>query len=947
MLVATMGGTETLLYATYRTEVRRNRTLDSLRSGILIVMGLYGPFLILDYFVYSESYWPLLTTRISLIAFLAIAYWIAPRAPQFVMVIALLAVGFNLVAVIGIAGGVSSLYFPGIMLLFLGMPVLLPLTSRQSCWIVASLFTAYACLPLLGAGEFANREYFVNLFFPGAAALESIFSCALLDHMRFVDFCRTEEIAATRDELATLDDAKTRFSANVHHELRTPLTLLLAPLDGIYEGEYGKLDTRTRHIIKTMRSNGRRLLSLINNLLDLAKLENQQFSITPMPLLLTDLLNEMVDGMQSLAGLKNISIDGKNLSELDSIFADRESLDKVFMNLLGNAIKFTEPGGAIVVEGNNVEGGVEIRITDSGIGLEPEQLRRIFDRFAQVDTATTRKNEGTGIGLSLASELIGLHGGKLWASSPGIGHGTTMSVYIPHDRQNDSKKTLIHTDEISAQQSRRKDEMSESDCELNNTDHMRSNQSMRRYVDLDMEVRRWLDQSKVSNERHRGQHQPADGRPAVLVVDDNPDMRELLCHILEARFNIRCARNGREALEILETYEPFLVITDIMMPELNGTELCAAIKSTDRLAEIPVMIISSKADREVKVKGLELGADDYVTKPFHPREVLARATSLVNLRVAQKELRRRNIELQNALDDLRVAQSQLVRKERLAAVGEIAAGIAHEVNNPVNFALNAARALHSSSSELQEITELITNLDWQDTIKLASEGKNIQNRIRGSGLETLPGTVEELSSIIEQGLDRTRQLVGDLRDFASPTRAIANQIFDVRKSIESSIQLLQHELSSRGIELTLFLPDEPMLTSGNEDSLSQIFLNLLNNAVQALEFWQKKPADRKPSIHLVGKLTPTEITVEVSDNGPGIDPEIVSRLFDPFFTTKEIGVGTGLGLSTCQGIANSHDGRIEIESELGSGSTFSVILPRADSISLIRKTITQSNSQST
>jgi signal transduction histidine kinase len=751
----------------------------------------------------------------------------------------------------------------------------------------------------------------------------------LLDRLRFVDYCRTEEIAAARDQLAKLDDAKTRFSANVHHELRTPLTLLLAPLDGLHDGDYGPLGQETQKIIRTMRSNGERLLKLINNLLDLAKLEDSKFSITRLPLSVTDLLEDLADGTRAVAKLKHISIDTSSLGELAPVFADRDALDKVFLNLLGNALKFTESGGSISIEGENVDGGVVVRIVDSGIGLEPAQLNRIFDRFAQVDTSTTRKHEGTGIGLSLASELIGLHEGRLWASSPGIGQGTTMSVEIPTGELDSVHESALAAGEETSlpHAGNTRSEIGESETSPSASPDA-SAPTERKFQDLDFDVRRWADHSGTAVAQRSSLDAETDERSEILVVDDNSDMRELLSHILGKRFRVRTARNGREALEILETYKPLLVVTDIMMPEISGTELCEKIKSTNRLKEIPVMIISSKAEREMKVRGLELGADDYVTKPFHAREVLARASSLVNLRIAQNELRLRNTQLETAIDGLRDAQARLVQSERLAAVGEIAAGIAHEVNNPVNFALNAARALRASTSELQEVTDSIAGIDWSDEEKLPKQGLILQSRIQELGFEDLTGTVVELTSIIEQGLERTRLLVGDLRDFASPNQNLQHREFDLRASTRDTARLFGHEMASAAIHLDISLPDEPMTTSGDESALGQVVLNLLKNASEAFALWDDEPADHSRRIEIVGKNRASEIVLEVKDNGPGIDPADIPRLFEPFFTTKEVGVGTGLGLSACKGITSAHGGTIEVDSNLGGGSVFKIVLPR-------------------
>lgn len=903
-------------YASYSEEIRGGRMSASLRSGILIVVGLYTPFLILDYFVYRSEFVALAGARISIALVLGAAYWLADRAPVLVTNASVLAVGFNLVAVIGIAGGVSSLYFPGVMLLFLGMPVLLPLSARQSGMLVGSIFLAFSCLPLFGAGTFGTREYFVNLFFPGAAAVEAVFSCALLDNLRFRDFCRTQEIAAARDELAKLDDAKTRFSANVHHELRTPLTLMIAPLEGIRGGQYGSVSTEVGRVLETMHSNGQRLLKLISNLLDLSKLENSQFSIVRAPVSLSDVLSELVDGTRPLAAQKGISLSSLGLDELQSVFVDRDAIDKVFMNLIGNALKFTGKDGLIRLEGENVEEGVELRVVDSGIGLAADQLDRIFDRFAQVDTSSTRVHEGTGIGLSLASELVALHEGRIWATSEGPGCGTTMHVFLPVGSSDSFEAEPVLVDALT------RAAPTES-----NVGSAPADSSQERFVELGATVQRWLDQSESDESKSESQAsiEANEERDLVLVVDDNADMRELLSHILSKEFSIVTARNGLEALKRLEEVTPLLVVTDVMMPEMNGTELCERIKSSESLRQIPVMIVSSKAESEMKVRGLELGADDYVTKPFHPREVLARARSLVQLRKAQHTIAQRNGELERALDELESAQSQLVQSERLAAVGELAAGIAHEVNNPLNFALNAARALRASSAEIADL--LLADGEGGEIRGCSSENIAQNNSRKSCSSEGIESEIVELSDIVIQGLGRTEKLIGDLRDFAMPRKSEALSTIDIAEEVRSVVSLFQYEASRLGIEIECALPESPMLVQGDRGALGQVILNFLKNSAQAIESDEDMSMERPPTVRIAGCAGSGEVRVSVWDSGPGIPEDVQSRLFDPFFTTRDVGTGSGLGLSVCRGIAESHGGRIEVVSEVGEGSEFSLVLP--------------------
>lgn len=910
----------------YRREVAETQVVASLRAGILVVVGLHLPFLLLDYSFYQENFPALAIGRATNALSLGVVFVLARRWPVPAMLFALMNAGLHLVVIIGFAGGVSSLYFPGLMLLFLGMPVLLPLTSMQAGVVVGTLFACFASLPAIGFGEFGTREYFVNLFFPGAAAIECVFSCALLERLRFRDFLRREEIAAARDQLAKLDDAKNRFSANVHHELRTPLTLMIAPLDGLRGGEYGAISDQARTVLGVMNANGQRLLKLINDLLDLAKLEDKKFSITKQPIELVPFIDDLVRGTRALAEKKGLRVERREgASRTVQAIADRDALDKILINLVGNAIKFTDSGGLISVSCEKIEDGVQIEVSDTGIGLEEEQLDRIFDRFSQVDSSATRKHEGTGIGLSLVAELVQLHGGRVWATSAGLGQGTTMHVFLPSadsegadqsdpEMVRDAVETSAPGEEATAPA---KPERSGSPI---TTD---------RFVEIGVSVERWSDQNEGVRELDpAGASEPLATRPRVVVADDNPDMRELIRFVLAKEFEVETAKNGLEAFQKIEARPPALVVTDVMMPGLSGTELCERIKTNERLRDIPVMIVSSKAEGEMKVRGLELGADDYVTKPFHPREVMARARALVRLREAQRELGQRNAELEAALDRLSRTQTQLVQSERLAAVGELAAGIAHEVNNPVNYALNAARALSGLSLEIQQVAARFDRLDIEDRDRLLADAKSLREYLDEVDLPEVSQSVQDIVRIVSDGLERTQKLIGDLRDFAQPGRDQKFERIDIAAGIDSTVRLVSREIAADGIEIVREGPQSGVFIEGDLGALNQVVLNLLRNSHQAI---MSAPIEQRAELQQVQLEIidgPEEVQIRVTDNGPGIGPEVLPRIFEPFFTTKAAGQGSGLGLSMCRGIVESHGGRMEVDSIPGVKTAFLIFLPK-------------------
>ena len=283
----------------------------------------------------------------------------------------------------------------------------------------------------------------------------------------------------------------------------------------------------------------------------------------------------------------------------------------------------------------------------------------------------------------------------------------------------------------------------------------------------------------------------------------------------------------------LLTVHSEVVLTDVMMPEMSGTELCRELKTNPETSALPVVLVTSKAEGEMKVEGLELGADDYVTKPFHPRELMARVRSLVVQRCLRRELAGRNEELEVAMADLEQTQVQLVQSERLAAVGELAAGIAHEVNNPVNFALNAVRAMKASVGELQQLGRCVAEIDWEDDAKRASQIDELKRLEQELGVDELTDTLGELSGIIGEGLTRTHSLVCDLRDFAAPGARGERTRVSVAKGLVSTAQLLKHVLREAEAQLELDIPEDLPDVQGDPGAINQVFLNLIKNATES------------------------------------------------------------------------------------------------------------------
>ncbi len=882
----------------YRRELERSVVPPHVKTAAAVTFAINIVFTALDRYAFPSQFGHMLIIRLGLNAVLLAAFFSGhrkyPRASQWAVA---LSTGMMLLTVVyGTGSPTTTDYYVGLLLYFVGVPVLLPLTGRQDALVCGVVLGAFLAAPAMPPGARVSQTFVIHSIFLLSGGIVSVASSVLLDRMRFREFVRRKEAEAARDKLAELDEAKSRFSANVHHELRTPLTLMLAPLDAMLDGDFGEVPAMQRGYLETMHKNALRLLKLINNLLDFAKIESGQVELCRQPLEVARVIGDIVESARPMAERKGVELVAACAGGLPFVNADPDALEKILVNLVGNALKFTDAGGRITVsamlddslaepnetandDGTAAAPSIRITVTDTGIGIPPDQLDRVFDRFAQVDGSATRRHEGTGIGLSLVHELTALHGGRAWATSEGLGHGTQFHVTLPRGAADEGAEEVMEADDGRALTLRRSFDAITADLDHHREDaasaevaaHAAGESAVGEIVQSDhyrtLELERTV-------ERIEGDHRQDDlvlaaasgpaSLPELVVAEDNADMRHLLVHLLSAEFRVRAARNGREALDFVRERAPALVVTDVMMPEMSGTELCEAIKTDPSLAGVPVMLVTSKAEREMKIRGLELGADDYVTKPFHPRELVARARSLVRLRALQLELAEQNAALERALEHLRQTEVALVQAERLAAVGELAAGIAHEVNNPVNFALNSLRMLKATVKQVREFASRVQSLEWRDAAKLPDSARELERLESEMGLGEVGATLDELVSIVIEGLDRTSRLVRDLRDFGAGERE--PEAIDLRLALDSTLQLLGPHFADRRVKVERNYDAELPLVTVDPSAIKQVFLNLLKNAADALD-------ETGGTVRIRVASSPERRSVEISveDNGPGID----------------------------------------------------------------------------
>ncbi len=438
---------------------------------------------------------------------------------------------------------------------------------------------------------------------------------------------RARSSAADREraeKLAEIDRAKTAFFSNVSHEFRTPLTLLLGPLEEIVGKAEGEVLQDNRHLARIAHRNGLRLLKLVNSLLDFARMEagraKAHFEPTELAAYTVELASSFRSAMEK-AGLEFI-VECPPLAE--PVHLDREMWEKIVLNLLSNALKFTL-AGEVRVTVRSLGDAVEMTVRDTGTGIPDEAIPHLFERFYRVPGAQGRTHEGSGIGLALVHELVKLHGGMVRVESE-AGLGSAFIVTIPRGVAHLPAEKCAPTSAPS-----------------------RNGNGATAFV---AEALRWLPDNPSSPAPILDEPEAAAGlppasasRPRILLADDNADMRDYVARLLGSRFDVVAVADGRSALDAALDERPDLVLTDVMMPHLDGFGLLRELRADTALQAVPIILLSARAGEEARVDGLEAGADDYLTKPFHARELLAKVNSTLTLAKVRAEAAAREAEL--------------------------------------------------------------------------------------------------------------------------------------------------------------------------------------------------------------------------------------------------------------------------------------------------------------
>jgi signal transduction histidine kinase len=869
----------------------RRVIIDNVKIGCVIGAILMPIGVVLDYCVYREAVGQFLELRLLSSALIGLFWGIVNtsfghrHARKLGITLAMIPTLF-MSWMIYLREGSQSPYYAGLNLVLLVIGFVLYWTFLESLVAVTLVILMYlgACF-LHGGISLHHLEN--NLYFLILTGTTVVTGSYFHSKFRFREFSLRYELDRNRSaleannrKLMELDQIKSRFFANISHELRTPLTLLLAPLETLLQRFNHALDQETRDMLMTMHSNGMRLLKLINDLLDLVRLESGRLEIKPEPLEVAGFIKGLASAARQVADDKRLRLETFVDPALGTVMADRDRLEKILLNLVFNALKFTPAGGHVQMRAEKQGEELVLVVSDTGMGISETNLPHIFDRFWQADSSSKRKYQGVGIGLALVKELVEIQRGKVEVQSQ-EGKGTTFTVRLPFQKAD-------------ALPEAKPPDPSQADTAAEGEDPHASSEEW--LANLCRRAELFPALTPVQSSLKPAETSHLRRRPTILVADDEPDMLRFLKSQLHTQYEVLEAVDGQQAIEKASQFLPDLILLDMMMPEKDGLQACREIRDHTPTQNTPIVMLTARADEDTKLAALSTGANDFLPKPFSTTELHVRLKNLLESHQYQRRLSKQNRALESAIEQLKDTETQLVQTEKLASLGRMSAGIIHEINNPLNFATTGLFTLRNKAKYLAT--------DQQEEY-------------------------QEILKDVEDGLKRVKTIVSDLRMFTHPETESRDQV-EVAEVVAASLRFLSNECKDK-ICLEQHLAERQTIWA-NKNKLIHVLINLIQNSIDALRS-KTFPAGEQPTIWIEGRVQPDKSLLIVRDNGTGIDDEHLDKIFDPFYTTKDVGAGMGLGLAICYRIVQNCDGRITVRTKPGQFCEFTLEFPEKGRVS--------------
>lgn len=658
---------------------------------------------------------------------------------------------------------------------------------------------------------------------------------------------RTDDLAKALGELRDMEKVKQRFFANISHDFKTPIAVALGSLDEVKsELPLSPKGLKNRAIYNAERSLNQ-LLKMVGDLLDLSKAESGRLELEWRNAPISELLRQWIEPYKVLCKQKQLKLelDVEGCAAL-KIPMDVRMMERVFQNIISNAIKFTDynkqKANQIKVSLTTDGARCVIDIEDSGMGIPDSEKEHIFDRYVQSSRTSLHTHGGSGIGLSFVKEVVDLHNGEVAVGDSHLG-GTQFKIVLPL-----SQETFVASEYASEYEGEQNDiwrERESLDVAYPNTEPQS------------------IDKSKNN----------------VLLVEDNPEIAQITYAALQDHYNIYFASDGMYALELFEKFKVDCIVTDIVMPRMRGDELVREIRGANTSRrDIPIIVLSSQGDEDTVIQLLDQGANDFVSKPFKKEILKSRVRSQTQIHQTAK---------------------WIAQNEKIIELGLMANGMAHQIRNGLNSMRNQV-SYYKSRGEY-----LLTMASQLDDRKKVQIGKRF----------------EQVHTLINKAIDRISLLTESVNIYSSKSKEPVDIKLD--ESIDLCLSLLEDKVKKSGVEISR------MNTNGVKfeayPTFHEVIINLVSNAIDACN------ETDSPRITIEATALDDATEINISDNGKGIDPEVINKLCQPFFTTKKPGEGTGLGLFVVRDIVQiQHGGRFEIYSNgSNQGARFYLSIPKA------------------
>jgi signal transduction histidine kinase len=851
-----------------------------MRGVLWIVVCLYPAFGVLDYLVAPRGALALLygtraaVTLVTLVLFRVVQAELFRKHPNAISAsyMVLISLGISLMTVF--MGGLASPYYAGLTLVMVASGLLFVWPPHVIAVTYASIVVIFLIANLASRGGADLLSAISNQFFLISTAIiagtgQTLGYRSQREQVSFQLALEkaTQNLARAHEQLKQLDRFKSEFFANITHELKTPLTLILAPLGLLVDGQLGTISDAQRSTLTSMQKSGVRLSRLISDLLDLSKLEESRLRLRVERHDLVAYLHGLLRQVEPLAQRKSLMLSFEADANVAMVHCDIDRLERVFVNLLSNAMKFTEPGGWVMLKLFDEGASVRVEVIDSGVGFPSHLDEEVFQRFFQADMAKTRRFGGAGIGLALAKDLIELHGGEIWAKSK-PGQGATFSVRLIKDREHFDPHVLDRRGTGSERPGgQREGDNNLSEWQLDTPRQFR-------LLDIDEATEQRL--VERDDDENRREH-------SVLVVEDTPDVARIIRLALHHEFRVLVAADGQEGLELARRYRPSVIITDWMMPRMDGLALTAELRKDPETRNIPIVMLTARSDIQDKIRGLDTGVSAYVGKPFAASEIVSTVRALMRSQEA-------------AADSL--------LSQKMDSLETIAGGLAHEILNPLNYLKNALLTVQRDSQSLI------------DTVKSGSLAPP-----ESGVVQKLDQRMQKMLEVSQAGVKRIASTVDLMVRYSREGYARSLRVYDAYAAAVDVVAIVGPSVA-RDIPISLELEGQGWVSCVPEE-LNQVLSNLVQNALEAVR------ADGTGRVWVRGRNEGSELVLAVCDNGTGIAEAERARIFDAFYTTKQVGHGMGLGLTITRRVVLAMGGTLTLESQVGQGSEFIIRVPSA------------------